>query len=237
MLHQLREKLAPRVLRGLTPDAWRLFAARSARMFAYGSLGVVLVLYLQAVGVSESRIGALLTLTLLGDTAISLWLTSHADRWGRRRTLIAGAALMALAGIVFAITNDFLALVAAATIGVISPSGNEVGPFLSVEHAALSHTVRDEERTDVFAWYNVAGSVATAIGALACGWLCQWLIAGGSSGAAVYRPVIVVYAAIGLVLAVLFRGLSPAIEIEVAKGEEQPKLLLGLHRSRSVVLM
>src|SRR5205823_8695677 len=205
--------------------------------FGYGSLAVVLVLYLQSVGLTESRIGALLTLTLLGDTAISLWLTSHADRWGRRRTLMAGAALMALAGIVFAITNDFLALVAAATIGVISPSGNEVGPFLSVEHAALSQTVRDEERTEVFAWYNLAGSVATALGALACGWLCHWLELSGRSGAAVYRPVIFIYAAIGLVLTILFRWLSPAIEVVVAEQKEQPKLLLGLHRSRSVVLM
>jgi len=71
-------------------------------MFAYGLLSVVLVLYLVEVGLAEWEVGLLLTLTLAGDTAISLWLTTTADRLGRRRTLVLGAALMVLAGIVFA---------------------------------------------------------------------------------------------------------------------------------------
>ena len=131
-------------------DSFLLFTARCGRMFAYGSLSVVLVLYLVEVGLHVDQIGWLLTLTLLGDTAISLWLTTRADRWGRRRTLIVGAILMALAGVAFAATSSFLPLLIAATIGVISPSGNEVGPFLSIEQAALSQTLRDDERTRRF---------------------------------------------------------------------------------------
>src|SRR5947209_16361723 len=110
-------------------------------MFAYGLVSVVLVLYLSSCGFSEGEIGLLLMLTLLGDTAISLWLTTTADRIGRRRALLAGAVLMLLAGVVFALTADFWVLLVAATIGVISPSGNEVGPFLSIEQAALAQTV------------------------------------------------------------------------------------------------
>lgn len=78
----------------LSHDGRRLFLTRIARLFAYGFLSVVLVLYLVAAGLSEARVGLLLTLTLLGDTAISLGLTTTADRFGRRRTLIAGAGLM-----------------------------------------------------------------------------------------------------------------------------------------------
>ena len=59
-------------------------------MFGYGFLAVVLVLYLAAAGLDPLAIGAVLTLTLVGDTVISLWLTTHADRLGRRRVLIAG---------------------------------------------------------------------------------------------------------------------------------------------------
>src|SRR6476620_10099896 len=136
----------------LSRDGWLLFATRCSRMFAYGLLSVVLVLYLVEVGLKEWEIGLLLSLTLAGDTVISLWLTTTADRLGRRRTLIAGAILMVLAGIIFVATGNLVLLVIAATIGVISPSGNEIGPFLSVEQAALSHTVSDERRTDVFAW-------------------------------------------------------------------------------------
>jgi len=227
----------PQALGTLSYDGWLLFAARSARMFAYGSLAVVLVLYLQSAGMTKDRIGRLLTFTLLGDTAISLWLTTRADRWGRRRTLVVGAALMALAGIAFIGTSDFLVLLAAATIGVISPSGNEVGPFLSIEQAALSQTLTDSERTEVFAWYNLAGSVATAIGALAGGWLCHMAEINGATGAAVYRPVIIGYAAIGLLLGVMFCFLSPATEIVAVKEISRSAVFFGLHRSRSLVVM
>jgi MFS family permease len=158
----------PIALRTLTRDGWLLLLTRFVRLFAYGSLSVVLVFYLIGLGLSESQTGLLLTLTLVGDTVVSLYLTTRADRIGRRRMLIIGAILMAAAGLAFACTSNFLLLILAGTIGVISPSGNEVGPFLSIEQAALSHVVPARTRTEVFAWYTLAGSLATAIGAL-CG--------------------------------------------------------------------
>ena len=86
-------------------DVALLFATRSLRLFAYGFLAVVLVLYLSDAGLSERRIGLLLSLTLLGDTVLSLWITTHADRIGRRRMLLLGAAMMAAAGVLFAATT------------------------------------------------------------------------------------------------------------------------------------
>ena len=90
----------------LTRDTWLLFATRFIRLFAYGSLSVVLVFYLVGVGLSEQQVGMLLTLTLVGDTVISLAITTRADRMGRRRMLVAGAFLMAGAGLVFAWTSN-----------------------------------------------------------------------------------------------------------------------------------
>src|ERR1700719_3252664 len=138
----------PEALKLLTRDAWLLFATRFTRLFAYGSLSVVLVFYLIGLGLNASQTGLLLTLTLVGDTVISLYLTTRADRIGRRRMLIVGAVLMAAAGVAFACTHNLVLLIIAGTIGVISPSGNEVGPFLSIEQAALSPVVphrRDPE--------------------------------------------------------------------------------------------
>ena len=154
-------------LQSLTADGRLLFATRFVRLFAYGALSVVLVLYLVSLGLSESDTGVLLTATLLGDTLVSLYLTTRADRFGRRRTLIIGASLMAAAGIAFAFTRQMWLLVVAGTIGVISPSGHEVGPFLPIEQAALSQIIPPQARTDVFASYTFAGSIATALGALA----------------------------------------------------------------------
>src|SRR5436190_22502192 len=121
----------------LTRDGKLLFVTRFVRLFSYGMLAVVLVFYLTGIGLSETQTGLLLTLTLAGDTVVSLVLTTQADRIGRRRMLIVGAILMAAAGLVFALTHNFLWLVVAGTIGVISPSGSEVGPFLPIEQAAL----------------------------------------------------------------------------------------------------
>src|SRR3954467_11398722 len=90
----------------LSLDGKLLFAARCVRLFAYGFLSVVLVLYLAQRGLSDAKIGLLLTLTLFGDVAISLWMTTTADRLGRRRMLLSGGALMIFAGLVFALTGN-----------------------------------------------------------------------------------------------------------------------------------
>src|SRR5947209_8420949 len=150
----------------LTPDGRLLFLTRFVRLFSYGMLAVVLVFYLTGIGLSESQAGLLLTLTLAGDTAVSLVLTTQADRIGRRRMLIVGAILMAGAGLAFALTKNFALLILAGTIGVISPSGNEVGPFLSIEQAALSEVISGRERTAAFGWYALTGAIATAAGSL-----------------------------------------------------------------------
>ncbi len=223
----------------LSTDGRFLFITRIVRLFAYGFLSVILVLYLAELGLKETEIGLLLTLILIGDTLISLWITTNADRIGRRRMLIIGAVLMIFAGVLFALTRNFIVLLIAATIGVISPSGYEVGPFLSIEQAALSQIVADDRRTQVFAWYNLFGSFTTAIGSLCGGALVQGLEQAGVSPLGSYRMVVIGYAAMGLVLAFLFSRLSLVVELPRVSDPVSPpsdrKKFLGLHKSRRVV--
>jgi MFS family permease len=145
--------------------------------------------------------------------------------------------LMAAAGLVFALTRNFFWLVVAGTIGVISPSGNEVGPFLSIEQAALSHVVSDKARTEVFAWYTLTGSLATAMGALFGGVLSQALQKTSTVPVAGYRAVVVLYAALGLVLAFLFTRVSRDAEATPTEAAASggPRRWLGIHASRHVV--
>ncbi len=227
-------------LKGLTRDGWLLFLTRFMRLFAYGSLSVVLVFYLVALGLSESQTGILLTLTLVGDVVVSLFLTTRADRIGRRRMLIVGAILMAAAGLAFACTKNLLLLIIAGTIGVISPSGNEVGPFLSIEQAALSHVVSQQTRTEVFAWYTLTGSVATAMGALFGGTVTHALQRTTWTPVGTYRVVVVLYSLLGVILAYSFTRLSPAAEACLPQeGSALPGTIgsfLGIGHSRRVVM-
>jgi MFS family permease len=230
----------PSALRILSHDGWLLFVTRFARLFAYGSLSVILVFYLIGLGLTEAQVGLVFTLTLLGDVIVSLHLTTRADRIGRRRMLIVGSILMAAAGLAFACTSNLFFLVIAGTIGVISPSGNEVGPFLSIEQAALSHIVPAAARTEVFAWYTLAGSLATAFGALCGGALTQALKHTAMTRFQSYRAVVFLYAALGVGLAFLFTRLSKFVEVGTVSNS--PTTLptaahvFGIARSRNVVL-
>jgi len=218
-------------------DVALLFTTRTVRLFSYGFLAVVLVLYLAELGFSGAEIGLLLALALFGDAAISLWLTTNADRIGRRRVLIAGALLVLVAGLAFVASPVYLVLVVAATVGVISPTGNEVGPFLAVEQSSLSELVPASRRTAVFARYQLVGAFATAAGTLAGGAVAQAAITAGAAPIDAYRLVIVGYAAAGAVLAVLFGLVSPAVEVRrAADSDAGMRTRLGLHRSRGIVL-
>jgi MFS family permease len=220
-------------LRTLAPDGYLLFGTRIVRLFAYGLVSVVLALYLASAGLNEREIGLLLTLTLIGDVVISLWITTNADRIGRRRMLTAGAALMILAGVIFSLTGNFILLILAAIIGIISPSGGEIGPMLPIEQAGLTQIVAAEQRTQVFAWYNLVGAIATAVGALVGGLLSQSLQSSGMQPLMSYRVVLLLYAAVGLILMVLFGRLSVSIEMPPRQSNGNR---LGLGESHGIVM-
>lgn len=213
-------------------DVALLFVTRGARLFAYGFLSVILALYLDAIGLAKSQIGLLFTLALIGDAVLSFFITTSADRIGRRRMLVAGALLMAAGGAAFASTTSALVLMVIATVGVFSPSGHEVGPFLSIEQASLSQLVASARRTHVFARYTLTASFATAAGALLGGALAGALQNTGMPVAQSYRILLWCYAGVGVVLAILFLRVSPAVEAPPTSTKSR----FGLHRSRGAVL-
>lgn len=219
-------------LRALARDGWLLFATRALRTAAYGWTSVVLALYLTELGLSPEEVGLILSAALIGSAGSTLLITLVADRLGRRRLLQLGALLMAAAGLTFATTQHPLWLALAAVIGTISPSGGEVGPFQPLEQAILPETAPDRVRTGVFAWYNLAGLLAGAFGALAAG-VPALLHGAGLAGADAYRPLLWAYALAGLGLWLLFGRLSA--RVEVRRTAVGPRLRFGLHRSGRIV--
>jgi MFS family permease len=205
-------------------------------MFAYGSISVVLIFYLSEIGLNDYQIGLLLTLTLIGDFFISLWITTHADFLGRRKMLIVGAVLMIIGGLVFLLTKNYLVLTAAAIIGVISPSGKEIGPFLSIEQAGLTQLLESKNFVKAFAWYNLAGSFAAALGSLSAGWLSELLQALEFNKENSYKAILAFYVFAGILLSVIFYYLSANIELAEGTGKVLKGKMLGLHKSKKVVI-
>lgn len=215
--------------RSLSRDGWVLFATCGVRSFAYGSLSVILGLYLDAGGLNPTAIGWIFTAALAGGAVMTIVITAVADRFGRRVLLIIGALLMALAASVFALSQDPILLTIAAIFGTISPSGKEVGPFLSIEQAILPQTTSDEQRTAIFSAYNLVGSLAGSIGALAVAipsLFAQSAITG-------YRFLLWGYVVAAMVLAVLFALLSR--EVETKKRADFQNLQFGVRKSRQII--
>jgi len=91
-------------------DAKLLFLSKSANIYAFGYLAVTLVIYSQVLGFDPTKIGAMLSLTLLGDVVLSILPTTHADRWDEKRTLIGGSVLAIFTAVIFCFTPSFWVL-------------------------------------------------------------------------------------------------------------------------------
>ena len=226
-LSWLAHELGLQTMRSAGRDVYILILSRYLRLFAYGAIALILALYFSRLGFSDAQIGLFMTLTLLGDVVISLFLTLVADALGRRRTLLLGALAMAASGAVFALTSNYVALLLAAVVGVISPTGNEIGPFRAVEESVLAGLVRQESRSDVFTWYVVCAVLGTSSGLIVGGVAVDEMDRRGWDELEAYRAVFWIYTAVGVGMALLTMGLSGRCERggeEGHSGEREPLL-------------
>ncbi|KAK7981159.1 hypothetical protein PG989_013616 [Apiospora arundinis] len=214
-ISRVAEETGFAAISGSCRDVKLLCLQRLIRLFAYGVSFLILVQFLSGLGISDGRIGLFMTLTLLGDMVISFVLTTITDAVGRRRVLAVGALLIVLSGLGFFLAENYWILVVASVFGVISPSGNEIGPFRAIEESILAQLTDKEHRSDIFAWYTLFGTAGAAIGTLTCGWAVQGLrrIEGWSDTAA-YRTVFLLYAVLGAIKLGFVLLLSPAVEAE-----------------------
>jgi MFS family permease len=226
-------------------DARLIIAARGVRAFAYGMLGVLLGVSLTQRGISPVAIGAIITVSLVGDFCGTYLIGLYADRWGRRRTLAVLAGLMALTGAIFGLLSAYPVLLIAGFFGTLGTSGSETAPFLPIEQAIVPQIIRSERRTAVFARYNLVASFAGAVGALAAG-LPDLLTHAGISLTSGIRLMFGLYVVAAIVAALLAMRLSPSVEaasrnrFQAADGARNrrwwPRLIPALVRSRSIVV-
>ena len=211
-------------------DAGKLLLTRGIRGLADGLVSIVLVTYLTELGFSPFQIGAVVTGTLLGSAGVTIGVGLLGYRLSRRRVLLAAAAMMFLTGVGFAGFTGFWPVMIVAVAGTLNPSSGDVSLFLPTEQAALAQTVAGPARTTAFAWYNVAGSMAGAVGALTSGAPALVAAHGGLSLRMAERAVFVFYAACAVVSALVYIRLSPALELHPSARGEQ-----ALAKSRAAV--
>lgn len=216
-------------------DGKLILGARVVRTFSYGFLSVILAIYLNLLGFSSILIGVVLTTTLVNSVIFNLISSVYADKIGRRKFLILYAILMVVSSVIFFLTDNYAALIAAALIGTINVTGSEVGAFLSLEQAILPQTINDEKkRTSIFSIYNMVGTFAMSGGVLLSGLphiLSQQL---GLGHIPAIKLLFLAYAACALGALVIYLVLSPKIEIK-SKNKDASSFRSITPQSQSVI--
>ncbi|KAF3492341.1 uncharacterized protein GIQ15_01858 [Arthroderma uncinatum] len=217
------------------PDTWFVILARTCRMFAFGATSLIIALFMSSLHYSDLKIGLFMTMTLVGDVALSLLAALVADRVGRRRILFLGGALMVLSGMVFVFFENYWILLLGAVVGVISATGGDFGPFRSVEESTISHLTTPSTRTDVLSWYVTTSTLGSAVGVEVAGRMVNFLkkimgVRGTITD--VYHAMFWVYVAMGImtmIFACLMSRRCEAVEpVELdVDGSRQTESLLG----------
>ncbi|KAI5458302.1 major facilitator superfamily domain-containing protein [Mariannaea sp. PMI_226] len=205
-------------------DVKILVLLRMVRLLGYGGTTFVLALYLNALGFGDPEVGVFMTLTLVGDLAISFALTYIGDGMGVRWTVIISALLMCFSGMAFAILDNFWLLLLASIMGVINPSANEIDPFKAIEEAAIARLSNPESRNEVFAWWSMLGMFGTASSNLLTGWVLNLLHNSGVRRLDAYRIIFIGYAVTGLIKLLCCTLLSSDVEIKVPEKKDDGKV-------------
>ena len=150
----------------LRRDRRLIYTAALLRGLAAGSISVLAAVYLAKRGFDEAQVGMVLTSGFVGVACGTAYSTFLADRVGRRRSLVALAALAAGGGASLALFDSPWALAAAALLGMLNTQGTDRGGAQALEQAILPASASDRERTQMFAWYNALQDAGTAAGAL-----------------------------------------------------------------------
>ena len=202
-----------------------LYAARALRDFGDGFVAVLLPVYLTALGLGALEVGVVATLALLGSALMTLGIGLLGARTDQRRLLMGASGLMIATGLAFAASQTYAVVLVVAFMGTINPSSGSVSIFVPLEHAVLSRSVADSERTGMFARYSLIGALAAAAGALAAG-SPDILATMGVSRLAALKGMFVAYAVLGLAGGFLYAR----VPADTTPVEGKPAAALGPSR-------
>jgi MFS family permease len=217
-----------RILTWLSDDGRLILAARIIRTFGYGFLSVILSIYLALIGFNGVQVGLILSTSLINSILFNVIASYYADKLGRRNLLIIYSFLMFSSGIIFFVTDNYVALIVAAFVGTINITGSETSAFLSIEQAILPRTIKDiKKRNMLFAVYNLAGTLAMSTGILLSGLptIVQQYVHGLSLAESM-KILFLIYSLLGLASIIVYLHLSKDIEV-TTKDKRSPINVAG----------
>jgi MFS family permease len=214
-----------------TTDSKRLITTRALRGIGDGATSVLLASYLSAIGLSPAQIGVVVFATLFGSALVTLWAGFATRRIGTRRMFLGASVLMIATGLGFSYARSFEALALIGFVGTMNPSAGDVSLFLPLEQTAIAQSVETRDLTGLFAFYNVAGALGGAFGALASGLPTILAAHFGWNLVVAQRSGFVAYAILGVIAAAIYASLSPAVEAPSASIKRTP-----LAKSRATVM-
>ena len=215
-------------------DAALIYFAGLIRSATVGLIGVVLAIYLSEIGLTTAAIGVIIGSGLAGAAVATVVVGLYGDVVGRRRILIAIAVISALGYVAFAASTRFAVLAVIAFAGMLNGMGRDRGAASALEQAILPETTGPERRTLSLAWYNLGLDIGHAGGALAAALpavLISWLDVDRISA---HRWIFFACAALSASTALLYAGLSHAVEVHAPPGVQAPKAPMDRSTRRNV---
>ena len=192
--------------------------ARMLRSFSRGFLAILLAIYLDLIGFSVIQITAFISLGLMGAAFFNIFVVFFGDTLGRRRLMVFFTLLMAVAGLVLAVTDNFLLLALGAFLAGLTLGGGGGGPVQPLESATLPETAPAARRTDLFAFVMMMGMGSSALGALAAGLPAIFQDSLSIGEVSSYKMMFVAYALLTVLGALVYSFLSPAVEVRSPTG-------------------
>ena len=199
---------------------------QAVRAFLYGFGAVILGSALARSGATDFEVGLIGAAILAGMALSAIAVGFAGDRVGRRRSYMVLLITLGIVGLGFALTDRIWILVILALFGTMSTDANENGPLTTLEQSMIGQAPA-EARLHVFGRYNAVAYLAGSIGALAAGG--PAFLRNAWAGAPADRIWFLLFPVGAVACLVLSRGLSGAMEVEMARGGRR------LERSRSRV--
>ena len=215
-------------------DRRLLYTASFLRALGTSTIGILLGIYLPALGIGIETSGFIITLGLAGVACSAVVATFAGDRVGRRRCLVGIAGVMAMSSALAAFTHDVRLLAIAAFAGGLNGMGRDRGGALVLEQAVLPGTIAAQDRTRAFAWYNVLQDIGHAVGGLVVGLMAVLQQRMGMETTNAARVVWMVYPLALGIGAMLYLRLSPAIEPGRLQSGKGPDSSGSIHSRRAL---